>query len=97
VIWAGEMGRTPKLNGAGGRDHWGNVLSVALAGGGVKGGVVHGTSDKIAGHPIDGRVKPEDLTATIYHTLGIPPDVEITDAFGRPIPASRGQVVTQVF
>ena len=97
VIWTGEMGRTPKLNGAGGRDHWGNVLSVALAGGGVKGGVVHGTSDKIAGHPLDGRVRPEDLTATVYHTLGIPADAEITDAFGRPIPATRGQVVRQLF
>jgi hypothetical protein len=97
VIWAGEMGRTPKLNGAGGRDHWGNVLSVALAGGGVRGGVVHGTSDKIAGHPLDGRVRPEDLTATVYHTLGIPADAEITDAFGRPIPATRGQVVRQLF
>lgn len=97
VIWAGEMGRTPKLNGAGGRDHWGNVFSVALAGGGVKGGVVHGRSDKIAGHPVDGRVRPDDLTATVFHTLGIPADVEIHDTLGRPLPVSRGQVVKQVF
>ena len=97
VIWMGEMGRTPKLNGAGGRDHWGQVFSVALAGGGVKGGVVHGTSDKIAGHPIDGRVRPDDLTATVYHTLGIPPDAEVSDPFGRPSPVTRGQVVKQIF
>ncbi len=96
VIWTGEMGRTPKLNGAGGRDHWGNVFSVALAGGGVKGGVVHGSSDKIAGYPVDGRVRPDDLTATIYHTLGIPLESEITDTLGRPLPITRGQVISQV-
>jgi uncharacterized protein (DUF1501 family) len=96
VIWTGEMGRTPKLNGAGGRDHWGNVFSVALAGGGVKGGVVYGSSDKIAGYPVDGRVRPDDLTATIFHTLGIPLESEITDTLGRPLPVTRGQVIRQI-
>ncbi|MCU0705086.1 MAG: DUF1501 domain-containing protein [Fimbriiglobus sp.] len=97
VIWMGEMGRTPKLNGAGGRDHWGQVMSVALAGGGVRGGAVYGTSDKAAGYPIDGRVRPDDLTATIFHTLGIPPDAELHDTFARPIPATRGQPIRQLF
>jgi hypothetical protein len=96
VIWMGEFGRTPKINAAGGRDHWGNVFSVALAGGGVRGGVVYGSSDKIAGYPKDGRVRPQDLTATIYHTLGIPLDAEMHDTLKRPIPITRGEVVKAI-
>src|SRR4029077_5214982 len=84
VVWMGEFGRTPKLNGGGGRDHWGHVFSVALAGGGVQGGMVHGASDSIAGYPKDGRVLPQDLLATIFHCLGLGSDAEIRDALGRP-------------
>jgi hypothetical protein len=91
-----EFGRTPKLNGGGGRDHWGQVFSVALAGGGVKGGVVHGASDKIAAYPKDGRVTPPDLHATIYHCLGIPRDAEIHDGLGRPLPVVRGEAIRAV-
>jgi hypothetical protein len=96
VVWTGEFGRTPKLNGAGGRDHWGQVFSVALAGGGVRGGVVHGASDSIGGHPRDGRVLPQDLLATVFHCLGIRPDTEIKDALGRPIPLTRGEIIRQI-
>jgi uncharacterized protein (DUF1501 family) len=96
VIWMGEFGRTPRFNPAGGRDHWGNVFSVALAGGGVRGGTVYGASDKIAAFPKDGRVRPQDLTATVYHTLGIPLDAEIHDTLGRPLPVSRGEVVKHI-
>jgi Protein of unknown function (DUF1501) len=96
VIWTGEFGRTPKLNGAGGRDHWGPVFSVALAGGGVQGGVVHGASDKLAAYPKDGRVLPPDLTATVFHCLGIPPETEIRDSLGRPLPISRGEVIRPI-
>ena len=88
VVWMGEFGRTPKINGGGGRDHWGPVFSVALAGGGVKGGVVYGASDKLAAYPKDGRVPPQDLHATIYHCLGISKDTEIRDGQGRPLPVS---------
>src|SRR5947209_9959111 len=91
VVWMGEFGRTPRLNGAGGRDHWGGVFSVALAGGGVRGGTVYGASDSIAAYPRDGRVTPPDLLATICHSLGIRPDTEIHDGQGRPIPITRGQ------
>lgn len=97
VICTGEFGRTPKLNGSGGRDHWGQVFSVALAGGGVRGGMVHGASDSIAAYPKDGLVKPEDLTATILHTLGIPPESELTDPQGRPFVASRGKPISAIF
>jgi uncharacterized protein (DUF1501 family) len=96
VVWMGEFGRTPRLNGAGGRDHWGHVFSVALAGGGVRGGLVHGASDAIAGHPKDGRVGPEDLTATILHCLGIPPHSELRDRLDRPLTVTRGEVIDQI-
>lgn len=96
VMWTGEFGRTPRINGGGGRDHWGRVFSVALAGGGVRGGVVHGSSDSIGGYPRDGRVLPSDLLATIFHCLGVRHDSEIHDALGRPIPLTRGEVIQQV-
>jgi uncharacterized protein (DUF1501 family) len=96
VVWMAEFGRTPRLNGAGGRDHWGRVFSVALAGGGVRGGIVHGASDSIAGYPRDGRVFPQDLHATIFHCLGIRPDAEYQDPQGRPIPLTRGDVIRQI-
>jgi hypothetical protein len=93
IVCMAEFGRTPRYNGRNGRDHWGPVFSVALAGGGIRGGVVHGASDRIGAYPRDGRVRPEDLTATIFHCLGHEPDTEIRDAVNRPIPISRGQVV----
>ncbi|HVS38560.1 MAG TPA: DUF1501 domain-containing protein [Gemmataceae bacterium] len=96
IVWMGEFGRSPKINGGGGRDHWGHVFSVALAGGGVRGGQVYGASDSIGGHPRDGRVQPQDLTATIFHCLGFSPHAEIQDGLGRPLPLSRGQVIRAV-
>src|SRR5262249_914918 len=90
VLWMGEFGRTPKINGAAGRDHWGHVFSVALAGGGVRGGQVYGASDPRGAYPKDGRVQPQDLTATILHCLGIPPGSPLQDHQGRPLTASRG-------
>ena len=96
VVWTGEFGRTPRINGAGGRDHWGNVFSVALAGGGVKGGAIHGSSDTIAGYPKDGRVLPQDLHATIYRALGIAKDAEIHDSLGRPLPVCRGEAIRAI-
>lgn len=96
VLWQAEFGRTPKINPAAGRDHWGQVFSVALAGGGVKGGRVHGASDAHGAFPKDGLVRPQDLTATIYHTLGIPLGSEITNTLGQPLPITRGEVVKSV-
>ena len=93
VVWMGEFGRTPKINAQGGRDHWGHVFSGALAGGGVRGGQVIGASDKIGGHPREGRVLPQDLQATVFHCLGLPADTEMQDSQGRPLPITRGQVI----
>lgn len=96
VVWFGEFGRTPRFNGNGGRDHWGHVFSLALAGGGVRGGTVYGASDRQAAYPIDGRVEPRDLIATVLHLLGFAPDVELQDTENRPFPASRGSVIRAI-
>jgi hypothetical protein len=97
VVWMGEFGRSPRINARGGRDHWGHVFSVGLAGGGVRGGQVYGASDRIGAYPRDGRVPAQDLTATIFHCLGYRPHTELHDAFGRPMAISKGEVVRQVF
>jgi uncharacterized protein (DUF1501 family) len=96
VMCVAEFGRTPKFNNRGGRDHWGPVFSVALAGGGVRGGQVIGASDQHGAQPKEGKVRPEDLTATLFHCLGYHPDTEMHDALGRPLPISRGQVLQTI-
>ena len=96
VVCMAEFGRTPRFNGRAGRDHWGPVFSVALAGGGIKGGVVHGSSDAIGAQPAEGRVPPQDITATILHCLGISPHHELRDRLGRPIAACTGEVIRQI-
>jgi hypothetical protein len=93
VVWMGEFGRTPKINGAGGRDHWGHVFSAAIAGGGIRGGQVIGSSDKVGGHPKDGRVEPQDVHATILHCLGYGSGTTLRDVEGRLLPAVRGTVI----
>lgn len=96
VVCMAEFGRTPKFNGRAGRDHWGNAFSITLAGGGIKGGVVHGSSDEQAAYVKDGLVHPEDITATIFHCLGYSPETMLHDAFGRPLPISRGKVIEAI-
>src|SRR6185369_13997885 len=96
VFWFGEFGRTPRFNGAGGRDHWGPVFSLALAGGGIRGGVVYGASDRNGAYPADGRVEARDLIATIFHCLGYASDAEVFDVQNRPIPICRGSVIHSV-
>jgi hypothetical protein len=96
VVCLAEFGRTPRFNGRAGRDHWGPVFSVALAGGGIRGGIIHGASDAHGAQPLDGRVQPQDLTATILHCLGIHPDSHILDRLGRPIAACTGEVIRQI-
>lgn len=96
VVCMGEFGRTPKFNPRAGRDHWGHVFSVALAGGGVQGGAVHGASDNQGAYVHQGLVRPQDLTATIFHCLGFSPRTEIHDRLGRPFPISPGEVVREI-
>jgi hypothetical protein len=96
VVCMAEFGRTPKLDAAGGRNHWGSVFSIAMAGGGIKGGQVFGSSDKIGGQPRDNRVRPEDLSATIFHCLGHRPETDYLDRLERPHPISRGEVLRAI-
>ncbi|MBX6313881.1 MAG: DUF1501 domain-containing protein [Isosphaeraceae bacterium] len=85
VVATGEFGRTPRLNAAGGRDHWPGVWSAALAGAGVRGGSVLGASDAQATEPADRPVTPAELVATMYHALGIDPSGQIALEDGTPI------------
>lgn len=96
VVWMGEFGRSPKINPSGGRDHWGHVFSAALAGGGIQGGTVYGRSDRQGGYPLDGRVEPQDLTATVYHCLGFAPETELRDRFKRPLAISKGHPIEAI-
>lgn len=96
VVVMAEFGRTPRFNGAGGRDHWGHVFSAMLAGGGIRGGVIYGASDALGAWPKDGKVTPQDLTATLLHCMGIDPHTTITDPLGRPIAVSRGTVISSI-
>jgi len=84
VVVMGEFGRTPRVNGNAGRDHWNFCYSLLLAGGGVRGGVVHGASDRIGSRPSSCPVTPADVIATIYQCLGIPADLELRDRLQRP-------------
>lgn len=84
IYCAGEFGRTPRMNGHAGRDHWSDCFSVLLAGGGLQGGRIVGASEKWGGGVQERLVTPLDLLATIYHTLGIPLDTHYEDSSGRP-------------
>ncbi|WP_020468055.1 DUF1501 domain-containing protein [Zavarzinella formosa] len=84
VIFFNEFGRTPKINGNNGRDHWPFCYSLLLGGGGVKGGRIHGASDKAGAYPTDDPVRPEDLLATIYQCLGVDQEIVMYDGLQRP-------------
>ncbi len=96
VVAIGEFGRTPKINGVGGRDHWGHVFSFAMAGGGIRTAQVHGSSDAIGAYPRTGKVEPQDLTATIFHLLGIGHDAFFPHPTGRPIRVTEGTPIREI-
>lgn len=96
VVALGEFGRTPKINANAGRDHWAACNAVVLAGAGIRGGQVHGASDRLAAYPARDPVLPEDLAATIYHLLGIPQHLTLRNAEGRPLALSTGNPVWPV-
>jgi hypothetical protein len=97
VMWFGEFGRTPRINRNAGRDHWGWCQSVLMAGAGVRGGQVYGSSDASAAYAADLPVSPDDLAATVFHLLGIDTERELQDAQGRPLPLCTGQPVAGLF
>jgi hypothetical protein len=97
VMVSSEFGRTPKINATNGRDHWPKVFSVVLAGGGIKGGVVHGSSDAIAAEPENDPVEIQDLASTVYNRLGINADKELMAPGARPIEiVDGGRVIKEI-
>ncbi len=99
VVLVGEFGRTPRISrgaAAIGRDHWPNCYSAMVAGAGIRGGAVYGSSDTQAAYVKDRPVSPEDFSATLFQAMGIPPETRISpDGFTRP--ASTGQVIEELF
>jgi len=93
VVVVGEFGRTPRINKQGGRDHWGHVFSMALAGAGIRGGQVIGASDRNGAYPITDPIRGGDLTATIFHLLGIDPNGVFHDKTNRPHPITKGEPI----
>ena len=103
VVVMGEFGRTPKLNTGQpgipvpGRDHWGNAISAMMVGGGLRGGQVVGATNSKAEHPVDRPLKPADLLATVYHVLGIDPNLTFKDHSGRPVAIlDEGKAIAEV-
>ena len=93
VVMLTDFGRTPKINGNAGRDHYPSVYSLVMAGGGIQGGQVYGSSDRKGAVPHDRPWRPEDIHATIYDCLGISPRTVIHDVLDRPFPVSHGKIL----
>jgi uncharacterized protein DUF1501 len=93
IVMITDFGRTPRINGGAGRDHYPLCYSVVLAGGGIRGGQVYGASDRIGALPADQPCGPNDLHATIFHALGIPLDTHLEDNTGRSYPITDGRVL----
>ena len=89
IMVCGEFGRTPKINGSGGRDHWARAMFALLAGGKTKGGRVVGETDANAGQPVSDGYSPDDVAATFFQNMGIDPKTEFKTNVGRPITLVR--------
>jgi hypothetical protein len=105
ILWTGEMGRTPRVGqsvvggaGAGrdGRDHWPHCFTSIFAGGGIKGGIVHGSSDRYAAYPATNPISPTDIVATVYHSLGVDPQMLIRDKLNRPMALCEGEPIRAI-
>ncbi|MBI3862129.1 MAG: DUF1501 domain-containing protein [Planctomycetia bacterium] len=97
VIALGEFGRTPRVNGAAGRDHWPFCYNAVLAGGGARGGFVYGSSDSLGAYPDTNPVTPADIAATLFWRFGLDPAGEIRDRTDRPYRLADGQPLRQLF
>lgn len=98
IVVMGEFGRTPKINASpgGGRDHWSKAYTIQLIGGGIRPGVVYGATDKHAAEVADFPVKPDDVAATMYESLGIPHDLILHDQKSQPHKISEGQPIDAI-
>ncbi len=98
IAWVGEFGRKPTITpGNAGREHWPRCYSGLLAGGGIAGGAVLGSSDAQGRYPEESPVSPGDYAATLLHALGLAPETLIHDHLGRPTPLCRGRVLSELF
>lgn len=97
VMLLGEFGRTPKINGNKGRDHWGPCFFGLFAGAGVQGGQIIGTSDATGAYPVTRAWSPNDVGATVYHLLGVPAGAIVRDRLNRPVHLNRGEVIEPLF
>jgi hypothetical protein len=98
IVWVGEFGRTPRISrGNSGREHWPKCYSAVLAGAGIHGGSVYGSSDRWAAYPAKDPVSPEDLGATMLHALGIPPSTFVKDAVNQPHRINDGTPLVNLF
>ncbi len=108
VLVMGEFSRTPRMNDGGnggpplskgtpGRDHWGHAMSVLLAGGGIRGGQIVGSTDRLGEVPQHRPLRPGDLHHTVFRVLGVDPQITLTDHSGRPVPAiDHGHVISEL-
>jgi hypothetical protein len=96
VVVMGEFGRTPRINKLGGRDHWGHVFSFVMAGAGIRGGQVIGASDRNGAYPATDPIRGGDVTATVFHLLGIDPSGMFHDKTNRPHPITQGAPITPI-
>jgi hypothetical protein len=97
ILWTGDFGRTPKVNKDAGRDHWPPCQTVLLAGGGIRGGVLVGSSDKTGAYPLTEPKTPDDIMATVYEAMGFDPDTIVRDQLGRPMPIADGRPIASLF
>lgn len=98
IVWVGEFGRNPVINAqAAGREHWPYCYSGVLAGGGINGGQVYGSSDSRGAYPAECHATPQDLVATIYHALGVSADTTLHDNTGRPHRLYGGEPLLKLF
>jgi hypothetical protein len=97
VVATGEFGRTPRINPQGGRDHWPHCYTVLMAGGGVQGGAIFGSSDRHGEYPATDPVTPGDIAATIFWRFGLDHAAEIRDQTGRPHRLTTGEPLAQLF
>src|SRR5262249_55328307 len=97
VYCAGEFARTPRVNGGAGRDHWARSMAVFAAGGGLKKGFVLGATDAHGTEPTDDGCSPDDVSATLFELLGVPPQHEVRTTTGRPVAVFRdGKVLSKL-
>ena len=97
VVAIAEFGRTPRINGNAGRDHWPDCFSIVLAGGGIRGGTVYGASDRFGAYPALDPVSPGDLAATVFSRFGLEPETEVRDVTGRPYRLAEGEPLRVLF